>query len=72
MPVVATLAIEFENEAEVIAFCETLKSDSRRVRAAEIRLSDGRKFEFDHHLAELIEKRDGPTRGADACGGGVR
>jgi len=71
MPIVATLAIEFENEAEVIAFCETLKSDKRRVRAAEIRLSAGRTFEFDHHLAELIEQRDGPARGAETCGGGV-
>jgi hypothetical protein len=62
MPVVATLAIEFENEAEVIAFCETLKSDKRRVHAAEIRLSDGRAFEFDHHLAEIIAKLDLETQ----------
>jgi hypothetical protein len=39
MSVVVTLAIEFENEAQVIAFCETLKSDKRRVHAAEIRLT---------------------------------
>jgi hypothetical protein len=63
MPIVATLAIEFEIEAEAITFYETLKADKRRAHAAEIRLSDWRRFEFDHHLAELIEKRDGQRGG---------
>jgi hypothetical protein len=55
MPVVATLAIEFEHEAEVIAFCETLKSDKRRVRAAEIRLSPQFTGELRGRIVEVAD-----------------
>ena len=65
MPVVVTLTIEFESEAEAIAVLGALKADGRRVHAAYMRLSDGRTIEFDHHEDELKAERDGGSAPRD-------
>jgi hypothetical protein len=57
MPAVVNVVVEFESDAEAIAFHDALKAD-KRVHAAMIRLSDGREIEFDHHAEELKSKRD--------------
>jgi hypothetical protein len=53
MPAVVTVVVEFESDAEAIAFYEALKVDRRVHHGGTIRLSDGRTLEFDHHADEL-------------------
>lgn len=58
MPVVVTLIIELEDEAEAVTFYEKLKTDEKRIQGAEIRLPDGRTFGFDHYLRKLRAEQD--------------